>query len=140
MGQTTPLDNTKPTFFQGVNTAADAKGNLNVDVTDGLPAGTYRLGSINAAANHQPALVAVAQHGLLDDVVYFTVGGNGAAATGNGAAATAAGAATAGSTAAGAAATAGAGNAGANAGKGGNNKGKGGKRFSVERSKRLNRL
>ncbi|KZV74804.1 hypothetical protein PENSPDRAFT_166378 [Peniophora sp. CONT] len=77
MTQTTPLDNTKFAFFQGVNTAADAKGNLNVDVTAGLPAGTYRLGSINSAANHQPVLVAVAQHGLLDDVVYFTVGGNG---------------------------------------------------------------
>ena len=70
MTQTTPLDNTKFAFFQGVNTAADAQGNLNVDVTAGLPAGTYRLASINAAANHQPVLVAVAQHGSLDDMVY----------------------------------------------------------------------
>ena len=125
MGQTTPLDNTKPTFFQGVNTPADSKGNLNVDVTAGLPAGVYRLGSINAAANHQPVLVAEAQHGLLDDVVYFTVGGAG---VGNGAAGS------------GAAAGAGkGGNAGTNAGKGAK-KGKGGKRFSVERSWRLNRL
>ena len=156
MTQTTPLDNTKFAFFQGVNTAADAQGNLNVDVTAGLPAGVYRLGSINAAANHQPVLVAEAQHGLLDDVVYFTVGGAGgnngaaasgagAAASGAGAAATAGSAATAASSAAGAAATAGTGkggnagaNAGAAAGKGA--KGKGGKRFSVERSQRLNRL
>ena len=133
MGQTTPLDNTKPTFFQGVNTPADSKGNLNVDVTAGLPAGVYRLGSINAAANHQPVLVAEAQHGLLDDVVYFTVGGAGGGngAAGSGAAATAGGAATAGDGKGG--------NAGTNAGKGAK-KGKGGKRFSVERSWRLNRL
>jgi hypothetical protein len=67
--QTTPLDNTKFAFFQGVNTPAQ-NGVLSVDVTAGLPAGVYRLGSINAASNHQPVLVAEAQHGLLDDVVY----------------------------------------------------------------------
>jgi hypothetical protein len=70
MTQTTPLDNTKFAFFQGVNTAADGQGNLNVQVTAGLPAGTYRVASINAAANHQPVLVAVAQHGSLDDMTY----------------------------------------------------------------------
>lgn len=77
--QTTPLDNTKFAFFQGVNTPADGNGNLNVQVAKGLPAGFYRVASINAAANHQPALVAVAQHGSLDDMVYFSVGnvGNG---------------------------------------------------------------
>ena len=93
MTQTTPLDNTKFAFFQGVNTPVDSKSQLNVNVTAGLPAGVYRLGSINAAANHQPALVAQAQHGLLDDVVYFTVTDNGAAA--NKAAAATAAAATA---------------------------------------------
>ncbi|KAH9915225.1 uncharacterized protein B0H18DRAFT_886113, partial [Fomitopsis serialis] len=34
-----------------------------------LPKGTYRMASINAAANHQAVLVAVAQHGSLDDMV-----------------------------------------------------------------------
>lgn len=29
------------------------------------------MSSINSASNHQPALVAVAQHGSLDDAVYF---------------------------------------------------------------------
>ena len=61
MTQTTPLDNTKFAFFQGVNTPVDSKSQLNVNVTAGLPAGVYRLGSINAAANHQPVLVAVAE-------------------------------------------------------------------------------
>jgi len=71
--QTTPLDNTKFAFFQGVNTPADNNGQLHVTVNGGLPKGVYRLASINAAANHQPTLVAVAQHGSLDDMVYFTV-------------------------------------------------------------------
>lgn len=112
-------------------------GVLTADVTAGLPAGTYRLASINTAANHQPALVAVAQHGALDDMVYvcdsprsvtyvlktsflfqFTVQGAGAAAASNplasGAAATAAAAAT-GASAASAAATNAAGAAAASA-------------------------
>lgn len=33
-----------------------------------------QISSINSAANHQPVLVAVAQHGAIDDHVYFTVG------------------------------------------------------------------
>ena len=67
--QTTPTDPTKFAFFKGLNDPA-ANGILTADVTSGLPAGAYRLASINTAANHQPALVAVAQHGSLDDQVY----------------------------------------------------------------------
>jgi len=78
LSQTTPTDPTKFAFFKGLNAAAQG-GVLTADVTAGLPAGFYRLASINTAANHQPALVAVAQHGSLDDAVYFTVGDNGAA-------------------------------------------------------------
>lgn len=70
--QTTPTDPTKFAFFKGLNAAAQG-GVLTADVTDGLPAGTYRLSSINTAANHQPVLVAVAQHGALDDQVYVSV-------------------------------------------------------------------
>ncbi|OJT09141.1 hypothetical protein TRAPUB_14400 [Trametes pubescens] len=71
----TSLDQTTPTdplngfvFFKGLNDPA-ANGVLSTVVGGGLPAGTYRLASINAAANHQPALVAIAQHGSLDDMV-----------------------------------------------------------------------
>ncbi len=72
-------------FFKGVNKAAQG-GILTETVAGGLPDGNYKLSSINSAANHQPVLVAVAQHGSLDDAVYFTVGqGQGAAAGGNGA-------------------------------------------------------
>lgn len=76
------LTDTKPTspttfaFFKGLNDPA-SNGVLTADVTDGLPAGAYRLASINTAANHQPVLVAIAQHGSLDDMVYFTVVANG---------------------------------------------------------------
>jgi hypothetical protein len=58
-------------FFKGLNAAA-AGGVLTADVTDGLPVGFYRLASINTAANHQPVIVPVAQHGSLDDMVYVS--------------------------------------------------------------------
>ncbi|KAI0666278.1 hypothetical protein C8Q78DRAFT_984745, partial [Trametes maxima] len=74
----TSLDQTTPTdplngfvFFKGLNDKAE-NGVLSVLVgskAGGLPKGFYRLASINAAANHQPALVAIAQHGSLDDMV-----------------------------------------------------------------------
>ena len=63
----TPTDPTKFVFFKGLNAAAQ-NGILTADVPGGLPAGAYRIASINSAANHQPALVAVAQHGALDDM------------------------------------------------------------------------
>lgn len=76
------LDSTQPTnprvfaFFKGLNAVA-SNGQLTADVTNGLPAGTYRLSSITTAANHQGVIVPVAQRGSVDDAVYFTVGGNG---------------------------------------------------------------
>jgi len=78
LDQTTPTNPNKFAFFKGLNNAA-VNGVLTADVTAGLPAGSYRLASINTASNHQPALVAVAQHGSLDDQIYFTVSDNGAA-------------------------------------------------------------
>ena len=68
LNSTTPTDPTKFVFFKGLDAAA-VNGVLSADVPNGLPAGFYRLASINTAANHQPALVAVAQHGALDDMV-----------------------------------------------------------------------
>ncbi|THH03337.1 hypothetical protein EW145_g6334, partial [Phellinidium pouzarii] len=63
LNQTTTTDPTKFAFFKGINGAA-VNGVLSVDVgSPGLPAGSYRMASINSAANHQPVLVAVAQHG-----------------------------------------------------------------------------
>ena len=70
--QTTP---TNPNLFAFAKTfgGTAVNGVLTGDVTDGLPAGFYRMATYNSAANGQPALVAVAQHGSLDDMVYFTV-------------------------------------------------------------------
>lgn len=73
---TTPLDPNVFAFFKGLNTAAQG-GQITQAVTAGLPAGIYRVCTINTDANHTPCLVAVAQHGSLDDCVYFSVGGNG---------------------------------------------------------------
>jgi hypothetical protein len=67
---TDPSDPTSFAFFVGVNSAADDQGNVAVNVTDGLPEGVYKLSSINTSANHVPVLVAVAQHGSLDDQIY----------------------------------------------------------------------
>ena len=72
LDQTTTTDPTKFAFFKGLNAAA-SNGVLSADVAGGLPAGVYRLASINTAANHQPVLVAVAQHGSLDDMVYVSI-------------------------------------------------------------------
>jgi len=81
--QTDPTDPTKFSFFKGLNNAAN-NGELTADVSKGLPAGVYKVSSINTAANHQPVLVPVAQHGSVDDVVYFTVTADGQPAAGSG--------------------------------------------------------
>jgi len=91
LDQTTPTDPTKFAFFKGLNAAAQG-GVLTADVTDGLPAGVYKVSTINTAANHQPVLVPIAQHGSTEDVSYFTVSAGGAAGGNNGTAGGAGGA------------------------------------------------
>ena len=71
LDQTTPADPTAFVFFKGLNAVAE-NGQLSVVVAGGLPAGAYRVATINSAANHQPALVAIAQHGSLDDASYVS--------------------------------------------------------------------
>lgn len=71
LDQTTPTNPKVFAFFKGLNAAA-VNGILTADVTAGLPAGFYKLSSINTAANHQPVLVPIAQHGSLDDAVYVS--------------------------------------------------------------------
>ncbi|CAE6519152.1 unnamed protein product [Rhizoctonia solani] len=51
LAQTTVTDPQKFAFFKGLNDAAKG-GVLTADVTAGLPAGAYRMCSINSAANH----------------------------------------------------------------------------------------
>jgi hypothetical protein len=69
LDQTTTTDPKTFAFFKGLNAAASG-GVLTAAVTAGLPAGVYRLASINTAANHQPVLGPIAQHGSFDDAVY----------------------------------------------------------------------
>lgn len=68
---TTPAGATDFAFFKGVDPPAN-NGISSVVVTHGLEAGSYRMCSINTAANHQPVLMPVAQHNSNDDCVYFT--------------------------------------------------------------------
>jgi len=114
LDQTTTTDPKKFAFFKGLNNKA-VGGALSADVTAGLPVGVYRLASINTAANHQPVIVPIAQHGSLDDAVYFTVTADGKPAAG--AANAGAGGATNNAGAAGQAGAAGKANAAGNAGK-----------------------
>jgi hypothetical protein len=101
LADTTPTNPQTFAFFKGVNTAA-VNGAVTADVTNGVPAGTYRLCSINSSSNHQPVIVPVAQHGGLDDCVYFTAsaGGSATATASNSTAATGAAASGAGAAAA----------------------------------------
>ncbi|KAJ7885527.1 hypothetical protein B0H14DRAFT_3128154 [Mycena olivaceomarginata] len=59
-------------FFKGVNTPQDKNRNVQVDVNGGLKPGVYRMCTITSSHTHQPAIVPIAQHGSLDDCVYFT--------------------------------------------------------------------
>lgn len=70
--QAEPIDPNTFAFFLGLNSPAQG-GLLTANVTGGLPSGVYRMASINTAANHQPALVPVAQHGSLDDIIYVCI-------------------------------------------------------------------
>jgi hypothetical protein len=79
--QTTPTDPNVFAFFKGLNAAA-TNGQLTADVEKGLPAGVYKITSINSSENHQPVLVPIAQHGSTEDCTYFEVVKKGAA-TGN---------------------------------------------------------
>jgi hypothetical protein len=76
LDQTDPTDPNQFAFFKGLNDPEQG-GILTAVVAGGLPEGVYKISSINTAANHQPVLVPIAQHGSLDDVVYFTVTNSG---------------------------------------------------------------
>ncbi|ESK93368.1 hypothetical protein Moror_1779 [Moniliophthora roreri MCA 2997] len=59
----------------------DENGILTTNITNGLPAGFYRLSSIALTANHYPVVLPVAQHGAVNDAIYFTVGDGGNGST-----------------------------------------------------------
>ncbi|WYZ36199.1 hypothetical protein EsH8_XI_000132 [Colletotrichum jinshuiense] len=86
MSSTTPPDPSKFAFFKGIDDAGNGKGLLQAKVEGGLPAGTYRVCTMIAAANHQPVTMPVAQRGAQDDCTKFEVGGGAATPTPSGAA------------------------------------------------------
>lgn len=69
----TPPDPTKFVFFKGIDDVGDGKGKLQTAVQGGLPAGTYRVCTMIAAKNHQPATMPVAQRGAQDDCTKFQI-------------------------------------------------------------------
>ncbi|KAK5206877.1 hypothetical protein LTR41_007410 [Exophiala xenobiotica] len=86
LAPTSPPDPKVFNFFKGINDDGNGQGLLTADVADGLPAGFYRVCTMNSASNHQPVLMPVAQRGAQDDCQKFTVGqgtGNAAASGGN---------------------------------------------------------
>jgi transcription initiation factor TFIID subunit 15 len=70
---TTAPDAMNFAFFKGINDAGDGNGNLQTEVGGGLDPGFYRVCTMASAANHQPALMPVAQRGALDDCTKFSV-------------------------------------------------------------------
>lgn len=77
---TNPPDPVTFAFFKGIDDAGNGQGLLQAVVTDGLPAGVYRVCTMIAARNHQPVNMPVAQRGAQDDCTKFEVvdvaGGN----------------------------------------------------------------
>jgi transcription initiation factor TFIID subunit 15 len=61
-------------FFKGIDDDGNGQGLLKATVANGLPAGFYRVCTMNSASNHQPVLMPVAQRGAQDDCNKFTVG------------------------------------------------------------------
>ena len=73
LNQTTPTDPTQFAFFVGLNSKADASGQLYANVTGGLPGGTYRMSTITTAMNHQLLSLPIAERGVSDDTIYVSL-------------------------------------------------------------------
>lgn len=59
---------------KGINDDGNGQGLLSATVTDGLPAGTYRVCTMNSASNHQPVLMPVSLHNLLPTLILTLLG------------------------------------------------------------------
>jgi len=71
-GQTTPTDPRTFTFFKALNDPS-VDGVSSIDIAGGLPAGYYRIATFHTGANHQPIAPPIAQRGVMEDMVYFSV-------------------------------------------------------------------
>ncbi|KAJ7706858.1 hypothetical protein B0H17DRAFT_918592, partial [Mycena rosella] len=72
LNSTVPMDNQQYVFFRVVEDAPE-QGIIQSSVPDGIPEGFYRVTVMTRAANHQPVIVPISEHGSLNDVAY--VGG-----------------------------------------------------------------
>jgi negative regulator of sigma E activity len=69
LNSTALTDIQKYVFFQILQTADD-DGSIDTSITDGLPEGFYRLTATIHAANHQPVVGPLSQHGAFNDAAY----------------------------------------------------------------------
>jgi hypothetical protein len=69
LNSTTPAD-IRDFVFASVITAAASSGTIESTITNGLLEGFYRVTVNTHAANHQPVLVPISQHGSLNDAAY----------------------------------------------------------------------
>lgn len=60
-----PPDPDNFVFFKGINDPGNGQGGLSAQVNGGLPAGVYRLCTINSASNHQPVIMPVSTLAIL---------------------------------------------------------------------------
>lgn len=74
LNTTLPTDSRDFVFFNILGDAADSNGQIQSSITKGLPEGFYRFSATVNAANYQPVLVPISQHGSLNDVVYVRFG------------------------------------------------------------------
>ncbi|THU97789.1 hypothetical protein K435DRAFT_619218, partial [Dendrothele bispora CBS 962.96] len=70
--QTTPTDPKNFVFWRAIFNQAVNNGMVTVDVTTGLPSGTYRITSMVYAMNHQPVFSPIEQHGFFGDAAYVS--------------------------------------------------------------------
>jgi hypothetical protein len=70
---TTPPPAKTFAFFKGINDDGNGNGLLSAVVAKGLPAGAYRLCTMNSASNHQPVLMPVSIDNLLSQDSLLTI-------------------------------------------------------------------
>ncbi|KAJ7137938.1 hypothetical protein C8R44DRAFT_339511 [Mycena epipterygia] len=78
LNSTVPTDSQNFVFFN-IFTFAPTDGFIEASITSGLPEGFYRITVSTHAANYQPVLAPISQHGSMNDVTYVTVTADGTA-------------------------------------------------------------
>ncbi|KAJ6622950.1 hypothetical protein B0H10DRAFT_1787192, partial [Mycena sp. CBHHK59/15] len=71
LNSTALTDSRNFVFFADVKDV-EANGFVHTSVAGGLPEGYYRISATIHAANHQPVLVPISQHGSLNDAAYVS--------------------------------------------------------------------